>query len=270
MRNTKNNCCRKGRRDRINLMNDLQIFKNEEFGEIRTIEINGKPYFVAADVAKSLGYSNPRKAIIDHYKGVTKRDTPTTSGIQSMSYINEGDLYRLIAKSKLPSAERFETWVFDEVLPSIRKNGGYIAGQEDLSDDELMAKAILVAQKKIEERDKLIEQQRLKIEADKPKTIFADAVSASHTSILIGNLAKLICQNGIQTGQKRLFEWLRVNGYLMKSGVSRNMPTQKSIDMGLFEVKETTITNPDGSVRITRTTKVTGKGQQYFINKFLG
>ena len=133
-----------------------------------------------------------------------------------------------------------------------------------------MAKAVLVAQKKIEERDKVIEEQRLKIEADKPKTIFADAVSASNTSILIGDLAKLICQNGVQTGQKRLFEWMRENGYLIKSGSSRNMPTQKAADMGLFEVKETTITNPDGSVRVTRTTKVTGKGQQYFINKFLG
>lgn len=251
-------------------MNELQIFNSPEFGDIRTVEIDGKPYFVANDVARALGYSNPRKAIIDHCKGVTKRDTPTSSGVQSMSYINEGDLYRLIAKSKLPSAERFETWVFDEVLPSIRKNGGYIAGQETLSDEELMAKAILVAQKKIAERDKIIEKQRLKIEADKPKTIFADAVSTSHTSILIGDLAKLICQNGVQTGQKRLFQWMRENGYLMKSGASYNMPMQRYIEQGLFEVKESSVQNPDGSVRVTRTTKVTGKGQLYFINKFLG
>lgn len=251
-------------------MNELQIFNSPEFGDIRTVEIDGKPYFVGADVAKALGYSNPRKAIIDHCKGVTKRDTPTSSGVQSMSYINEGDLYRLIAKSKLPSAERFEAWVFDEVLPSIRKNGGYIAGQETLSDEELMAKAILVAQKKIAERDKIIEKQRLKIEADKPKTIFADAVSTSHTSILIGDLAKLICQNGVQTGQKRLFQWMRENGYLMKSGASYNMPMQRYIEQGLFEVKESSVQNPDGSVRVTRTTKVTGKGQLYFINKFLG
>ena len=251
-------------------MNDLQIFKNAEFGEIRTMEIGGKTYFVANDVAKALGYVETAKAIRTHCKGVSEMDIPSNGGIQRMKVILEGDIYRLIVRSKLPSAEKFERWVFDEVIPSIRKNGGYIAGQENLSDDELMAKAVLVAQKKIEERDKVIEQQRLKIEADKPKTIFADAVSASNTSILIGDLAKLICQNGVQTGQKRLFEWMRENGYLIKSGSSRNMPTQKAADMGLFEVKETTITNPDGSVRVTRTTKVTGKGQQYFINKFLG
>ena len=187
-----------------------------------------------------------------------------------MKVIPEGDIYRLIVRSKLPSAEKFETWVFDEVIPSIRKNGGYILGQETLSDEELMAKAILVAKKKIAERDKIIEKQRLKIEADKPKTIFADAVSTSHTSILIGDLAKLICQNGVQTGQKRLFQWMRDNGYLMKSGASYNMPMQRYIEQGLFEVKESSVQNPDGSVRVTRTTKVTGKGQLYFINKFLG
>lgn len=158
----------------------------------------------------------------------------------------------------------------DEVLPSIRKHGGYILGQETLSDEELMAKAILVAKKKIAERDKIIEKQRLKIEADKPKTIFADAVSTSHTSILIGDLAKLICQNGYQIGQKRLFQWMRENGYLMVSGSSRNMPKQKYVEQGLFEIKESSVQNPDGSVRITRTTKVSGKGQLYFVNKFLG
>lgn len=251
-------------------MNELHIFNSEEFGDIRTAEIDGKPYFVGTDVAKALGYSNPRKAILDHCKGVTKRDTPTTSGVQSMSYINEGDLYRLIMKSKLPSAEKFEAWVMDEVLPSIRINGGYIVGQETLSDDDLMAKAILVAQKKIKERDQIIEQQKQKIEADRPKTIFADAVSASHTSILIGDLAKLICQNGYQIGQKRLFQWMRDNGYLMVSGSSRNMPKQKYVEQGLFEIKESNVQNPDGSVRITRTTKVSGKGQLYFVNKFLG
>ena len=187
-----------------------------------------------------------------------------------MKIIPEGDIYRLIIRSKLPSAEKFERWVFDEVIPSIRTNGGYIAGQETLSDDDLMAKAILVAQKKIKERDQIIEQQKQKIEADRPKTIFADAVSASHTSILIGDLAKLICQNGYQIGQKRLFQWMRDNGYLMVSGSSRNMPKQKYVEQGLFEIKESNVQNPDGSVRITRTTKVSGKGQLYFVNKFLG
>lgn len=251
-------------------MNELQIFNSPEFGDIRTVEIDGKPYFVANDVAKSLGYKRPADAVTAHCKGSVKHRYLTEGGEQEVKVIPEGDVYRLISRSKLPSAEKFERWVFDEVIPSIRKNGGYILGQETLSDEELMAKAILVAQKKIAERDKIIEKQRLKIEADKPKTIFADAVSTSHTSILIGDLAKLICQNGVQTGQKRLFKWMRENGYLMKSGASYNMPMQRYIEQGLFEVKESSVQNPDGSVRVTRTTKVTGKGQLYFINKFLG
>ena len=250
-------------------MNELQIFNNEEFGEVRMTEINGKPYFVATDVATALGYTNPRKEISDHCKGVTKRDTPTSSGVQQMSYINEGDLYRLIMKSKLPSAEKFEKWVMEEVLPSIRKNGGYIAGQETLSDEELLSKALMVAQRKIEEKNNIIAMQDSRIQGMIPKEIFADAVSASHTSILVGDLAKLICQNGVQIGQKRLFEWLRENNFLIKSGASRNMPKQRYVEQGLFEVKESNIQNPDGSVRITKTTKVTGKGQVYFVNKFL-
>lgn len=252
-------------------MNELQIFNSPEFGDIRTVEIDGKPYFVGTDVAKALGYAKPNNAVSTHCRYTLKRGIATKQGNMSeMVLIPEGDIYRLIIRSKLSSAERFERWVFDEVLPAIRKNGGYILGQETLSDEELMAKAILLAQKKIAERDKIIEKQRLKIEADKPKTIFADAVSTSHTSILIGDLAKLICQNGVQTGQKRLFQWMRENGYLMKSGASYNMPMQRYIEQGLFEVKESSVQNPDGSVRVTRTTKVTGKGQLYFINKFLG
>lgn len=251
-------------------MNELQIFNSTEFGQVRTVEINEKPYFVANDVARALGYVETAKAIRTHCKGVSEMDIPSKGGIQRMKIIPEGDIYRLIIRSKLPSAEKFEKWVFDEVIPSIRTNGGYIAGQETLSDDELMAKAILVAQKKIKERDQIIEQQKQKIEADRPKTIFADAVSASHTSILIGDLAKLICQNGYQIGQKRLFQWMRDNGYLMVSGSSRNMPKQKYVEQGLFEIKESNVQNPDGSVRITRTTKVSGKGQLYFVNKFLG
>lgn len=252
-------------------MNELQIFNSPEFGDIRTVEIDGKPYFVGTDVAKALGYAKPNNAVSTHCRYTLKRGIATKQGNMSeMVLIPEGDIYRLIIRSKLSSAERFERWVFDEVLPAIRKNGGYILGQETLSDEELMAKAILVAQKKIAERDKIIEKQRLKIEADKPKTIFADAVSTSHTSILIGDLAKLICQNGVQTGQKRLFQWMRENGYLMKSGASYNMPMQRYIEQGLFEVKESSVQNPGGSVRVTRTTKVTGKGQLYFINKFLG
>lgn len=178
------------------------------------------------------------------------------------NFITESGLYAVILRSDKPNAKKFRKWVTSEVLPSIRKNGGYIAGQENMTDDELMAKALMVAQNKIAERDKQIERM-------KPKEIFADAVSASETSILVGDLAKLISQNGYKIGQKRLFEWLRTNNFLIKCGSSRNMPQQRFVEQGLFEVKESNIQNPDGSVRITRTTKVTGKGQIYFINKFM-
>lgn len=249
---------------------DLQIFNNEEFGKIRTVEKNDVVYFAGSDVAKALGYAIPHKAVQTHCKGVLKWNIPTDSGNQDVLFITEGDVYRLIMRSKLPSAERFESWVMDEVLPSIRKNGGYIAGQETMTDDELLAKALMVANNKIAERDRIIEHQKAKIEYDRPKTIFADAVATSNTSILVGDLAKIICQNGVQIGQKRLFAWLRDNGYLMKSGSSYNIPIQRYVQQGLFEVKERSIQNPDGSVRITITPKITGKGQLYFVNKFLG
>lgn len=251
---------------------ELQIFSNSEFGEIRTITKDNETYFVGKDVAKALGFTNPRDAIATHVfdedKGVDTIDT--LGGKQSMTVINESGVYALVFGSRLESAKRFKHWVTSEVLPSIRKNGGYIAGQETLSDEELMAKALLVANNKIAERDKIIEQKQARIEQMKPKEIFADAVSASHTSILVGDLAKLICQNGYKIGQNRLFDWLRDNGYLMKYGASRNMPQQKYVEQGLFEVKESNLQNPDGSVRITRTPKVTGKGQIYFVNKFIG
>lgn len=246
-------------------MNDLKIFENKEFGEIRTVIKDGEPWLVGRDVALALGYAKPENAVMVHIDAEDK----STTLIQGSAYetraviINESGLYSLILSSKLPNAKKFKKWVTSEVLPSIRKNGGYIAGQEIMSDDELMARALQVAQNKILERDKQIETM-------KPKAIFADAVAASHTSILIGDLAKLISQNGVNIGQKRLFKWLRDNGYLIKrEGSDRNMPTQRSMEMKLFEVKESTISNPDGSVRITRTPKVTGKGQQYFVNKFL-
>ncbi len=252
-------------------MNELRIFSNAEFGEIRTVTIENEPWFVGIDITKKLGYQNGSRDIKCH---VNEKDRFTTSiddGTQKrlMVLINESGLYSLVMGSKLETAEKFKHWVTSEVLPSIRKNGGYIMGQENLTDDELLERAILVAQRKIAERDRIIAEQRQKIELDKPKTIFADAVSASDTSILIGDLAKLICQNGVQIGQKRLFEWMRKNNYLMKSGTSKNMPQQRYVEQGLFEVKESSVQNPDGSIRITRTTKVTGKGQIYFVNKFV-
>lgn len=249
---------------------ELQIFSNSEFGEIRTITKDNEPMFCLADVCKALEISNvgnvkQRLSV----KGIHTADTLTKGGVQKMTFISEANLYKTIFQSRKDSAERFTDWVTSEVLPSIRKNGGYIAGQETLSDDELLSKALLVAHNKIAERDKIIEQKQARIEQMKPKEIFADAVATSHTSILVGDLAKLICQNGYQIGQKRLFVWLRDKGYLIKSGSSYNMPTQRYIEQGLFEIKESNLVNPDGSVRITRTPKVTGKGQVYFVNKFL-
>lgn len=251
-------------------MNELQIFRNEKFGEIRTVEENGKVLFCGSDVAKALGYTNPTKAINDHCRGIKARRTNDSLGRQQeINFITEGDIYRLAAKSKLPGADEFESWIFDEILPTMRKTGGYV-NNDDLfintylpyADDQTKAlfKSTLATVKNLNSR---IEQMR-------PKEIFADAVSVSDDSILIGALAKIIKQNGIEIGQKRLFNWMRDHAYLMKSGRDYNLPTQKAMELGLFKIKERTINNPDGSVRITKTVLVTGKGQQYFINKFLG
>lgn len=240
-------------------MEDLQIFQNSEFGAIRTITVDDEPMFCLADVCKALELSNSRvvSARLDDDER-RKLELPRQG---ETWFITESGLYAVILRSDKPNAKKFRKWVTSEVLPSIRKNGGYIDGQEHLSDEELMAKALVVANNKIAERDRVIQRM-------KPKEVFADAVATSKTSILVGDLAKLICQNGYQIGQKRLFEWLRSNGYLIKSGSSRNMPQQRYVEQGLFEVKESNFQNPDGSVRITRTTKVSGKGQIYFINKF--
>lgn len=246
---------------------ELQVFTNQQFGQIRVVAQDGEPWFVGKDVADVLGYKNPRKAMIDHVDeedktdGVTIRDTIGRN--QKPVCINESGLYSLILSSKLPTAKKFKHWVTSDVIPSIRKSGGYIAQQETMSDAELMAKALLVAQRQIEDRERLIEEM-------KPAKIFADAVCASEQTILVGDLAKLIKQNGVDIGQRRLFEWLRLNGYLIKrKGADWNMPTQRSMDMGLFEIKETAITHSDGHVTISKTVKVTGRGQRYFINKFL-
>ena len=254
-------------------MNDLKVFENPEFGEIRTVTIDNEPWFVGKYVATALGYSNPRKALLDHVdeedKGVTKCDTP--GGQQEMTVINESGVYSLILSSKLPNAKKFKRWVTSEVIPSIRKHGGYIAGQESLTDDELLAKAFIVAQSKIQERDRMIAQQQEKIEADAPLVLFAKSVSASKQSILIGELAKLIKQNGVDMGHNRLFQWMRENGYLIRrKGTDYNMPTQRAMEQGLFEIKETAITHADGHVSVSKTPKVTGKGQQYFVSLFLG
>lgn len=249
----------------------LQVFENPKFGKVRFQMIDGDPWFCGKDVCDILGYSNPWKAMQDHVSedDLTKCEVIDSKGrYQETNFINESGLYSLIFGSTLPIAKEFKRWVTSEVLPSIRKNGIYITGKTTIAD--LMSPQDMVAysQKMIEYCNQVI-TLKAKVEEMTPKVIFADAVAISNTCILIGDLAKLLKQNGIDIGQKRLFEYLRQNGYLIKTTSSKNMPTQKSMDLGLFEVKEHTITKPDGVVQITRTTKVTGKGQVYFINHFL-
>lgn len=247
-------------------MEKVQVFKNDEF-EVRTVEVDGEPWFVGKDVAFTLGYADPNKAIAVHVDSEDKLNDKTASSLGQRGgwFINESGLYSLILGSKLPSAKRFKHWVTSEVLPAIRRNGVYMTDDKayDITHNpDSLADLLLKAGEQLKQKDIIIQEM-------KPKALFADAVTTSNTSILIGDLAKIIKQNGYDIGQKRLFEWMRSNGYLIKSGNSKNMPTQKSMDMKLFEVKESVIQNPDGSIRVTRTTKVSGTGQQYFINKFL-
>lgn len=249
-------------------MNDLQIFRNEEFGEIRTMEINGDPWFVGKDITDVLGFVNASKALADHVDPEDKLNNESLSSLGQRGgwLINESGLYSLILGSRIPGAKKFKRWVTSEVLPQIRKTGGYQMPQT-------YSEALRALADKAEEADRLmlvnqkLEEQNIRM---RPKEIFADAVAASKTSILVGELAKLITQNGYEIGQQRLFRWLREKGYLMSTGTSYNMPMQRYVQQGLFEIKESNVQNPDGSVRITKTTKVTGKGQQYFINKFIG
>lgn len=252
-------------------MNTITTFSSSEFGEIRVVMRESESWFVGKDVAEKLGYSNVRDALSKRVdsddKGVAKCDT--LGGKQNLTIINESGLYSLILGSKLPSAKRFKHWVTSEVLPSIRKSGGYIANQENLSDDELLERALIVAQRKIEERNKEIAQQKEQIAEMQPKAIFADAVSSSSSSILVRDMAKLLKQNGVDIGEKRLFEYLRSNGYLIKRpGADYNSPTQRAMELGLFEIKETVVAHTNDT-RVHKTSKITGKGQRYFIDKFL-
>lgn len=251
-------------------MNELKIFENSEFGKIRVIERNGEPWFVGKDVAEVLGYKLARKAVTDHVdaEDVLKWNSLTNGGMQEMTIINESGLYSLILSSKLEKAKAFKRWVTHEVIPAIRKHGGYLTNEkieEVLNNPDTIIKLATTLK---EERAKRNEAER-RLEEAKPKVIFADAVSASDNTVLIGELAKIIKQNGKEMGQKRLFDWLRDNGYLIKQKCADyNMPTQKAMEMGLFRIKKTAITHSDGHVTVSRTVKVTGKGQQYFINKF--
>ena len=249
-------------------MNELKNFTFED-QQIRVLTIEGEPWFVGKDVAEVLGYSNSRKAIADHVdsedKGVTK--CYTLGGTQQIAIINESGLYSLILSSKLPDAKKFKRWVTSEVLPTIRKHGAYMTDAKAaaiVTDKGSLADLLQQAAEQLKRKDIQIEQM-------KPKALFADAVSTSDTPILVGELAKILHQNGVSMGQNRMFRWLRDNGYLIsKKGTSYNMPTQRAMELGLFKIKENAITHSDGHVTITKTPKVTGKGQVYFVNKFVG
>ena len=245
-------------------MNELKIFNNKEFGKIRTVTIDNEPWFVGKDVASSLGYERATKAIQDHVDSEDKDEVPIQDSIgrmQKTPIISESGLYALIFGSKLESAKRFKHWVTSEVLPALRKTGGYNLQQPQ--GKELLALAVLEAQKTIEE-------QTAQIEEMKPHAVLGQAITTANTSILVGDLAKILRQNGVDIGAQRLFVWMRENGYLIKrKGTDWNLPTQRSVDMGLFEIKESVHIDGNGCNKINRTPKVTGKGQQYFVNKFL-
>lgn len=249
----------------------LRIFDNPEFGKVRAVSLNGNPWFVGKDVAEILKYQRTADAISNHVddedKGVGKIQTP--GGMQKVILINESGLYSLILSSKLPNARKFKRWVTSEVLPAIRQTGGYIPAASDMSDEEIMARALQIGERTIRKQKERIEALEADKEKMRPKAIFADAVSASQSTILIGELAKILRGNGVNIGQNRLFTWMREKGYLVKQGSSFNMPTQMAMNMGLFKIKEGTYVGSAGELKITKTVKVTGKGQQYFINKFL-
>lgn len=251
-------------------MNQLQVFNNTEFGQVRTMVINGSPWFVAKDVCECLGLTKHRDAVsrLDgDERGSVEVDT--LGGTQQMAAVNEYGLYSLVLSSRKPSAKAFKRWITHEVIPAIRKHGAYMTGEtleQALTSPDFLIR--LATELKTEQEARRLAEQ--KIEADKPKVLFADSVAASHGSILVGELAKLLNQNGIDIGQNRLFNWLRKNGYLIcRKGTDYNMPTQRSMEMQLFSIKETAITHSDGHVSISKTVKVTGKGQLYFVNKFL-
>lgn len=250
-------------------MNELKVFENPEFGRVRTVSVDNEPWFFAKDVcdALSIATNHVRESLDeDEVSNLRSTEIGPEFGGKAPLIVSEAGLYSLILKSRKPEAKAFKRWITHDVIPAIRKTGGYHVPQ---SPAEQMAQGILAAQKLLAERDATIAKQNEQIAVLTPKGIFADAVTASKTSILVGGLAKLIKQQGIDIGQKRLFAWMRENGFLIKNGTEKNMPSQRAMDMKLFEVKEGSFVDGNGVNRITRTTKVTGKGQVYFVNKFL-
>lgn len=250
-------------------MNELEIFTFNS-NEVKTTLINNEPYFNLKDICDILEIKN----ISDckgrlNKKGVVTADTLTNGGIQKSNFINEANLYKVIFQSRKPQAEAFTDWVTSEVLPSIRKHGAYATSEtiESIISNPDNGIKLLQALKAEQDKNKALEVENTEL---KPKALFADAVASSKNSILIGELAKIIKAKGYDIGQNKLFTWMRENGYLMKTGEAYNQPTQKSMELGLMEIKKSTINNPDGSIRTTTTTKITGKGQVYFVNKFCG
>jgi anti-repressor protein len=256
--------------------------------QLRILREGEQLFFVGKDAAVMLGYKDTVNAIKRFCRGVAKHNpiVDNLGRVQAVRVTNEPDFYRLVVNSKLPAAQEYERWVFEEVLPAIRRDGGYIAATVEETPEEVMARALQIAQATLErqkariaeleyksesqalelaEQDIKLGQQQLALEAAAPKVTFADAVAQSDNCILIGELAKLIRQNGIDMGMNRLFRWLRDNKYLMRD----NRPTQRSMERGLFRVIERSIVDASGNTRLCLTTKVTGKGQQYFINLFL-
>ena len=251
-------------------MNDIQVFKNDQFGQVRAARgKNGEPVFVAKDICAILDLGNPRSSIAlldDDEKGVHSVDTP--GGKQQMTTVTEPGFYKLVMRSRKPEAKAFQRWVTHEVLPALRREGGYMVARADETPEETMARALLLAQGTMERQKRRIAGLEAENEAMRPKALFADAVAASDGTCLVGELAKMMRQNGVKVGQNRLFAMLREDGYLGKAGQNRNVPTQRSMDLGLFRIKETAITHSDGRVTINRTPKVTGKGQRYFLERY--
>ena len=250
-------------------MNDMKIFENSEFGAVRVVDVNGEPWFVAKDVCECLELTNTSQTLSyldDDEKGITTNDTP--GGQQEMSIVSEAGLYSLILRSRKPEAKAFKRWITHEVLPAIRKHGGYLTPaklEEALTDPDTIIRLATNLKAERKKRQALEAQAA----ADRPKVVFAESIEVAKTSILVGEMAKLIKQaTGCDMGQNRFFEWLRANGYLHKGGSARNMPTQRCIDAGWMEIKEGTRIGSSGECHITRTPKVTGKGQIYFVNLF--
>ena len=247
-------------------MNEIQTFTSDEFGTIRTtVDESGEPWFVAKDVCDALGLSNVTEALRpldkDEVSNISNSEVAQNGGRNPL-IVSEAGFYRLVMKSRKPEAKAFQRWVTHEVLPSIRKQGGYMAVREDETPDQVMARALFIAKDALERKDKELAELR-------PKALFADAVGSSDGTCLVGEFAKMLRQNGVNIGQNRLFDWLRNNGYLGKTGSNRNVPTQRAMELGLFRIKETTVVHSDGHVTLNRTPKLTGKGQTYFLDKFL-